>query len=152
MGARTDWDTKLFTALWAYCTAYKVTTNSTPFQLVYGQEAILSIELEVQSLRIALDECLGDKESLQYRLAELDKLDEIWATALFNMEAIQKLQKSYYDSKLRLKSFMPNDLILLFDSRFNHFPGKFQVRWYGPYRVIEGFSNESVQLEDFMDQ
>lgn len=39
-------------------------TNSTPFQLVYGQEAILPIKLEFQSLRIALDERLGDMKSL----------------------------------------------------------------------------------------
>ena len=36
LGTGTDWDTKLFAALWAYHTAYKVTTNATPFQLVYG--------------------------------------------------------------------------------------------------------------------
>ena len=35
-GAESDWDTKLFAALWAYRTAYKVTTNATPFQLMYG--------------------------------------------------------------------------------------------------------------------
>lgn len=46
---------------------------------------------------------------------------------------------------------MPNDLILLYDSRFKNFLGKFQVRWHGPYRVINGFPNGSVQLEDFMD-
>ena len=50
LGARFDWDTKLFAALWAYRTVYKVTTNATPFQLVYGQKAILPIELEVSSL------------------------------------------------------------------------------------------------------
>ena len=37
----TDWDEKLWGALWAYRTAYKVTTKITPFQLVYGLEAIL---------------------------------------------------------------------------------------------------------------
>lgn len=148
-GAGTDWETKLFAALWAYRTAYKVTTHSTPFQLVYGQEAILPIELEVPSLRIALDERLSDTESLHSRLMKLEELDEIRAVALFHMEATQKRRKSYYDSKLRPKCFMPNDLVLLYDSRFNHFPGKFQVRWHGPYRVIEGFSNGSVQLEDF---
>ena len=44
-GSMTDWDTKLIDALWAYRTAYKVTTKFTPFQLVYGQEALLPIEL-----------------------------------------------------------------------------------------------------------
>jgi transposase InsO family protein len=46
-----DWDTKLFAALWVYRTAYKVTTHSMSFQLVYKQEAILPIEFEVPSLR-----------------------------------------------------------------------------------------------------
>lgn len=47
--AGTDWDTKLFAALWAYRTAYKVTINATPFQLIYKQEAILPIELKIPS-------------------------------------------------------------------------------------------------------
>ena len=148
-GARTDWDTKLFAALWAYCIAYKVTTNATPFQLVYGQEAILPIELEVPSLRIAVEYQLGDTESLQFRLFQLEKLDEIRAQALLTMETTQKWRKSYYDSKLKLKTFKPNDLVLLYDSRFQHFPGKLQVRWHGPYRVLECFPNGSVQLADF---
>jgi transposase InsO family protein len=88
MGIGTDWDTKLFAALWAYRTAYKVTTQSTPFQLVYGTEAILPIELEIPSLRIAIRDRLGDTESLQQRLTELEKLDEIQANAFLVMEAI----------------------------------------------------------------
>lgn len=36
--------------------------KSTPFQLIYSQEAILPIEIEVKTLRIALDERLGDVE------------------------------------------------------------------------------------------
>ena len=38
---RTDWDTKLHATLWAYKTAYKVTTKHTPFSLVFGMEALL---------------------------------------------------------------------------------------------------------------
>ena len=148
-GAGTDWDTKLFAALWAYRTAYKVTTNATPFQVVYGQEAILPIELEVPSLRIAVEYRLGDTESLQFRLFQLEKLDETRAQALLTMETTQKRRKSYYDSKLKLKTFKANDLVLLYDSRFQHFPRKLQVRWHGPYRVLKCFPNGSVQLADF---
>jgi hypothetical protein len=53
----------LFGALWAYRIAYKVTT-STPFQLVYDQEAILPIELELPSLGIALHERLPLDDSI----------------------------------------------------------------------------------------
>ena len=148
-GAGINWDTKLFAAVWTYRTTYKVTTNATPFQLVYGQEAILPIELEVPNLRIAIEYRLGDINSLQFRLSQLEKLDETRAQALLTMEAIQKRRKSHYDSKLKLKVFKSNDLVLLYDSRFQHFPGKLQVWWHGPYRILECYPNGSVQLEDF---
>ena len=70
-------------------TIYKVTTNATPFQLVYGPEAILPIELGVSSLRIAVDTTLRDVDSIQFRLSQLEKLDEIRTHALLNIEAIQ---------------------------------------------------------------
>ena len=38
---RTDYDTKLYAALWMYRTAYKVTTKHTPFSLVFRTEALL---------------------------------------------------------------------------------------------------------------
>ena len=116
---------------------------------MYGQEAILLIELEVPSLCIAIEYKLGDIDSLQFCLSQLEKLDETWAQALLTLEAIQKRRKSYYDSKLKLKIFKPNDLVLLYDSRFQYFPSKLQVRWHGPYRVLECYPNGSVQLEDF---
>jgi hypothetical protein len=45
-----QWNTLLTYALWADCTTTKVSTCFTPFQLVYGQEAILAIEMELTSL------------------------------------------------------------------------------------------------------
>ena len=57
-------DSKLLDALWAIHNAYKVTSKFTPFQLVYDKEAILPVELEIPSLRIAIDEKLNDEESL----------------------------------------------------------------------------------------
>ena len=87
--------------------------------------------------------------SIQFCLSQLEKLDEIWAQALLTMEAIQKWRKSYYDNKLKLKTFKPNDLVLLYDNRFQHFPSKLQVWWHGPYCVLECYPNGSVQLDDF---
>jgi hypothetical protein len=36
-----DWDVMLFTMMQAYQTAYKITTQTTPFELVYGTQPIL---------------------------------------------------------------------------------------------------------------
>ena len=55
VGSLTDWDDKLWATLWAYRIAYKVTIQFTPFHLVYGQDAILPIEFEIPSLRVAID-------------------------------------------------------------------------------------------------
>ena len=132
-GSNNDWDERLLEALWAYCTTYKVTTKHTPFQLVYGQEAILPIEFDVSSLRIAIDEQLGDEISLKYCYAMLEKLDELRAQAYLNMAVIQRRRKTYYDSKVHPKFLNPNDLVLLYDSRFQKFSGKFKMRWFGPY-------------------
>jgi transposase InsO family protein len=132
-GSNTDWDARLFDALWAYRCAYKVTTKHTPFQLVCGQEAILPIEIELPSLRVALEERLRDEESLTHRYEMLEKLEETRAQAYLNMVVAQKHQKTYYYSKLEPKVLKENDLILLYDSRFSKFPGKFKMCWFGPY-------------------
>jgi transposase InsO family protein len=109
--SNTDWDQRIFYALWAYRTAYKVTTKSTPFQLVYGQEAILPIELEIPSLRIAIDHRMSDFNSLRHRYAVLEKLNETRAQAYLNTIAIQNRRKSFYDSKLIPKTLYENDLV-----------------------------------------
>ena len=40
---KSNWHTMLFSALWAYRTSAKTSTGFTPFQLVYGLEAVLPI-------------------------------------------------------------------------------------------------------------
>jgi hypothetical protein len=40
---RTDWDTKLYAALWAFRTAYKITTKHTSFSLVFRTEVLLPL-------------------------------------------------------------------------------------------------------------
>ena len=60
---RTDWDTKLHSALWAYRTSYKTSIQSTPFRLAFGLEAVMPMEFQVPSLRIPLDRPVLDSWS-----------------------------------------------------------------------------------------
>ena len=50
-----NWHTMIFSALSAYQTSAKTSTGFTPFQLVYGLEAILPIECEILSLQLATE-------------------------------------------------------------------------------------------------
>ncbi|WKA03681.1 hypothetical protein VitviT2T_021780 [Vitis vinifera] len=50
-----DWSKKLSFALWAYRTSFRTSTEATPYSLVYGMEAVLPVEMEMGSLRVALE-------------------------------------------------------------------------------------------------
>ena len=65
------------------------------------------------------------------------------------MAAIQKWRKTYYDSKMKAKTITTNDLVLLYDSRFQKFLGKFKLHWMGPYEVKMDHDNGSFELVDF---
>ena len=62
-GNRTDWDTKLHSALWAYQTTYKTSIRTTPFRLAFGLEEMMPIEFQVPSLWIQVRERLSEKKS-----------------------------------------------------------------------------------------
>ena len=71
-----DWEEKLPSTLWVYRTSYKVTRVHTQFQLMYGQEDVALAKFMVPNLRIAIQNKLGDMESLRERLHILNKLEE----------------------------------------------------------------------------
>ncbi|CAL5441146.1 unnamed protein product [Camellia sinensis] len=48
------WSEQLIVALWAYRTSKRKLTQATSYSLVYGSEAVLPIELEIPSARMAL--------------------------------------------------------------------------------------------------
>ena len=62
-----DWSEKLSFALWAYRTSFRTSTGSTPYSLVYGMEAMLPIEIEMGSLRVALEQQIPEADWAQAR-------------------------------------------------------------------------------------
>ena len=71
-----DWSEKLLFALWAYRTSFRTSTGSTPHCLVYGMEAVLPIEIEMGSLRVALEHQISVTEWVQSRYDQLNLLDK----------------------------------------------------------------------------
>ena len=51
-----DWSEKLPFALWAYRTSFHTSTGATPYSLVYGMEIVLLVEIEMDLLRVALEQ------------------------------------------------------------------------------------------------
>eukprot|EP00253_Pinus_taeda_P012370 PITA_12370 len=89
-------------------------TRFTPFQLVYGLEAILPVQCGISSLKLAVDLLLGTSEEEAHFL-ELIQLDETrHDTALAN-EAHKKRFKGQFDKNVKPCVFSEGDLVLLYD-------------------------------------
>ena len=72
---KTSWHLQLFSVLWAYLTSVKTSIGFTPFQLVYGIEAVLPIECEIPSLKLKV-QLMPHKSAEEERFLYLSKLEE----------------------------------------------------------------------------
>jgi hypothetical protein len=114
---------------------------------MYGMEAILPIEFEVPSLRIAIENRLDDSTSLKDRLAWLESLNERRQLAAQHVEVTQRRRKVAFDKRQKTRKLLPDMWVMLQDARKLEFPAKFDALWTGPYIIKEVFPNDSVQLK-----
>jgi hypothetical protein len=68
------WHEVLSDALLAHRTSRHGATKVTPFELVYGQEAMLPVEINLQSCRVAKQETLSAEDYIE---AMMDKMDNV---------------------------------------------------------------------------
>ncbi len=59
---------------------------------------------------------------------------------------IQQQSAKWHDALIKKKIFHEGDWALLYDSRFQDFPGKLQTRWLGPYEIQEVHDNGTLTL------
>jgi hypothetical protein len=57
-----DWHDRLFEALWAYRITIRSLMQATSYSLVYGSKAILPLEVQLPSLRVAVHEEITNDE------------------------------------------------------------------------------------------
>ena len=139
----------LFSSLWAYRTSVKTSIGFTPFQLVYGLEAVLPIECEIPSLQMAI-ELLPATSEEEKRLLYLAKLDETRRDAALAIETHAKRMKAQYDRNVTPRSFSEGDLVLLYDQANDKLgAGKFVPMWHGPYIVKRKLAKGAYELVDF---
>lgn len=74
---------------------------------MYGIEAILLIELEIPSLRIANQERLDWSRSVKDKMEQLEALHEFRKMAIQNIEAIQCQRKVTFDKKIKKRALEP---------------------------------------------
>eukprot|EP00253_Pinus_taeda_P008860 PITA_08860 len=80
------------------------------------------------------------------RLQQINELDEIGLSALQNTALIQQQRAKWHDALIKDKIFHEGDWALLYDSKFQDFPGKLQTRWLGPYEIQKFHDNGILTL------
>ncbi|KAL0303460.1 UNVERIFIED_CONTAM: hypothetical protein Sradi_6214100 [Sesamum radiatum] len=110
--SKRDWHEKIGEALWAYRTTHRTATQATPYSLVYGVEAVLPLESQIPSLRIAIQEGLTAEDNARLRLEELEALDEKRLEAQQQLQCYQARMTRAFNKKVRPRSFQVGDLVL----------------------------------------
>ena len=113
---------------------------------MYGQEAMVPTEFMVPTLRIAIENKLGDMESLRERLYNLNKFDEQQLQAQWDIKVTQNRQKAWHDKNLKLNKFQPDHFVLKYNGHNEIRPGKFKVKWVGLYKIQEVGDNGAIKL------
>jgi hypothetical protein len=123
--------------LWADHTTTKSSTGFTPFQLVYGQEAILPTELELSFLRLMLQTEELNSDNVPQRINALLALEEQINFSLENLKIRQQTMNKYFNKRAKVVEFKIEDKVLLWDSthaeRGRH--SKFQKLWLGSFKI-----------------
>ncbi|KAD4386077.1 hypothetical protein E3N88_26246 [Mikania micrantha] len=146
---RLDWADKLDDALWAFRTAYKTPTGSTPFRMIYGKACHLPVEMEHRAYWALKTMNLDMANAKDLRFHQLHELEELRDHAYEHSHDYKARTKALHDRKLRGdKDFKCGDAVLLYNSRLRLFPGKLKSRWSGPYKVKGVFPYGTVEIED----
>ncbi|GJW50227.1 reverse transcriptase domain-containing protein [Tanacetum coccineum] len=94
------WSRKLDDALWAFRTAYKTPTGTTPYKLIYGKNCHLPFEIEHRAYW-ALKNCNPDLIAAgEKRMFQLHELDELRYQAYENSRLYKERTKVWHDRKL----------------------------------------------------
>ena len=113
-----QWDLFIHSSLFAYRTTKHSVTKQTPFFLTYGRQAILPVELEIQTYP---EEPITDRnldDALIRRTHDLIGITaEARITAKERIKLSQDLQKERHDKKIKSRSFQKDDLVLEFRSQ-----------------------------------
>ncbi|XP_077245948.1 uncharacterized protein LOC143885765 [Tasmannia lanceolata] len=139
------WADELYHVLWAYRTTPRSSTGESPFNLSFGTEAVIPVDVGTPSPRVtSFNEQLND-DGLR---TNLDLLEEAREESRIRVAAYKQKVSNYHDSKIRPRNFRTGDLVLRKAAVSQPTKvGKLSPTWEGPYRVKEVIRPGSYKLE-----
>ncbi|XP_042456155.1 uncharacterized protein LOC122040785 [Zingiber officinale] len=96
-----SWVDELPSVLWAHRTTPRKATSITLFHLVYEGEAVVLVEVDVESDRVQL----YDEDNTERRLMELNLVDEARNKVFIHLMAYKQRMKQNYNRRVIPRSF-----------------------------------------------
>nr|GEX11332.1 reverse transcriptase domain-containing protein [Tanacetum cinerariifolium] len=103
-----NWTEEISHVLWAHRTMIKSSNGDTPFLLTYITEAVIPTEISMPTLKTAEVDMVQNNEALKINL---DLFKERREHAAIREAKSKAKMKKYYNSKVRITSFKPGDLM-----------------------------------------
>ncbi|XP_059635628.1 uncharacterized protein LOC132277800 [Cornus florida] len=144
------WPETLLEALWAYRNSKQTSTGTTPYQLTFGHDAVLPMELKVKSTKVALQHNLIPADYNEAMLTKLEDLDEVQKLDLDHLMVYKaKVMKAYY-KMVKFKSFAEGDMVwqtILPPGKVDIIYGKWSPTWKGPYLIHQVLHGKAYKLK-----
>lgn len=103
--------------------------------MVYGAEAVLLMEISLNSLRV---KTFDPESSLEGLSLDTDLLEEVRYEARATLIRYQDKVANYFNKKVKTKHFQVNDLVLRESaSSQSTVIRKFKALWEGPYKITK---------------
>ena len=117
--------------------------------MVYGSEAVLPIEAEIQFLRVLVETKVLEKDWAKARYEQLTLIDKKRARAQYHAQGYQKRIVRTFNKKMKPRNLKEGDLVLkvlrndTFDPR-----GKMKPTWSGPFIIKKIMSKGATRITD----
>ncbi|CAJ2663632.1 unnamed protein product [Trifolium pratense] len=150
-----NWNKTLNQVLWACRNSPKESTNSTPFRLTYGHDAVLPVEIYLQSIRIQRQMEIATDHYWSMMFDELVDLDEERLRALDTLSRQKERVAKAYNKKVKSKTFDVGNLVwkvILPMDKKDRVLGKWSPNWEGPFKIIRVFSNGAYEIEELTSE
>ncbi|GAV91531.1 rve domain-containing protein/RVT_3 domain-containing protein [Cephalotus follicularis] len=140
------WTEELPSVLWAYRTTPRITTGESPYSLCFGAEAMIPVEVGVQSPRVVHFTEDNNEEGLR---CLLDLVGELRDKATIRVAAYQERVSRYYNKRVSPRPLRQGDLVLrnsaVADPTGTR--GKLAPAWEGPYKIKRVLRPGTFKLE-----
>jgi hypothetical protein len=143
------WDSKLKFSLWADRVTTKRSLGISPFQLVYGTEAIFPSQLALPVAKFFQD-CQEEPDDMIRRIHQLVEVQQTREKVMDRAHDRQQKIKQAFDRESRKEDFQLGELVLKWDAprqdKGKH--GKFEALWIRPFNISETFPNNTYRLQN----